>query len=357
MKRIQRNPEKYAPLEVFAEFSRGRGYKLNVQEDYEAFMHGFGERLKAAQNNQMLVHGKRVEALFGNLAAGLGGCKFIKSEDAGESFAIDADIQPPDYRLILNDGTHIFVEVKSCNQTKPRATFFLHKENVNKIEKYGKLHGTPVYYAIYYRVINRWAMLPLNAFIEQQRKYATNLLHSLANNFMAMLGDLTIGTRADLVFELVTDKNQEARIDDKGEASFTIGEVKIYCDDIEVEDKFEQNLAFYIMRFGDWDCDLGEGIIESDGRLSSVRYTFTPKDIANKNSQGFELIGSLSSMITTAFKELTVEENRVTFIDTPADINAFSIKIPEDYKGDKLPLWRFSLKPNSEFNTLDYTKK
>lgn len=119
MKRIKRNPEKYAPLEVYSEFSRRRGYKLHVEEDIAAFMASFGELLKASQSNDMLVHGKRVEALFGNLAAGLGGCKFIKSEDAGESFAADADIQPPDYKLILNDGTHIFVEVKNCNQREP----------------------------------------------------------------------------------------------------------------------------------------------------------------------------------------------------------------------------------------------
>lgn len=206
MRRVRRNPEKYSPLEVFSEFSRGRGYKLHVQEDFDAFMASFGALLKASQSDKTLVHGKRVEALFGNLAAGLGGCKFIKSEDAGESFAADADIQPPDYKLILNDGTHIFVEVKNCNQRNPQSLCLLHKENIDKIERYSKLHGIPVYYAIYYRCINRWAMLPKSALIEHERKYATNLIHSLANNTMSMLGDLIIGTKPDLVFELVADK-------------------------------------------------------------------------------------------------------------------------------------------------------
>lgn len=159
MKRIQRDPEKYAPLEVYSELSRRRGYKLHVQEDFDAFMTSFGELLKASQSNAMLVHGKRVEALFGYLAAGLGSCKFIKSEDAGEGFTADADIQPPDYKLILKDGTPIFIEVKNCNQTKPQASSLLHKENIDKIERYGELHGMPVYYAIYYRCINRWALL------------------------------------------------------------------------------------------------------------------------------------------------------------------------------------------------------
>lgn len=355
MKRIARNPEKYAPLEVFTELSRGKGYKLHVEEDFKAFMESFGELLKASQNNPMLVHGKRVEALFGNVAAGLRGCKFIKSEDAGESFAADADIQPPDYKLILNDGTHIFVEVKSCNQPRPQSSFLLHKDNIDKVEKYGELHGLPVYYAIYYRCINRWAMLPKSAFIEHERKYATNLIHSVANNHMGILGDLMIGTRPDLVFELVADKTKDSSIDEKNQARFIIGDVKIYCEDNEIEDKYEKNMAFYFMRFGDWDCGDAEAILEESGQLHSVRYTFKPQTDENTELNGFDFIGNLSSMITTAFNELTVSENQVTAIDTKLEPSSFSIEIPEGYKGKQLPLWIISQQPNADFNTLEHT--
>lgn len=355
MRRIQRNPEKYAPLEVYSELSRGRGYKLHVQEDFDAFMTSFGKLLKESQSNEMLVHGKRVEALFGNLAAGLGGCKFIKSEDAGEGFSADADIQPPDYKLIVNDGTPIFVEVKNCNQARPQASFLLHKENIDKIERYSELHGIPVYYAIYYRCINRWAMLPKSAFIELERKYATNLIHSLANNTMGMLGDLMIGTKPDLVFELIADKNKDASIDDNNQAQFIIGDVKIYCDGNEVDDSYEKNMAFYFMRFGDWDCGDAEAILEGSGELHSVRYTFRPKDPDNTKLNGFDFIGNLSSMITTAFNELTVNERRVTSIDTMLEPHALSITIPEGYKGKNLPLWLISQQPNAEFNTLENT--
>ncbi|CAI2025816.1 Uncharacterised protein [Serratia quinivorans] len=355
MKRIKRNPEKYAPLEVYSEFSRRRGYKLHVEEDIAAFMASFGELLKASQSNDMLVHGKRVEALFGNLAAGLGGCKFIKSEDAGESFAADADIQPPDYKLILNDGTHIFVEVKNCNQESPKSSVLLHKDNIDKVERYGALHGIPVYYAIYYRSINRWAMLPRSAFIELKRKYATNLIHSLANNSMGMLGDLMIGTKPDLVFELVADKTKDASIDENNQASFIIGDVKIYCEDNEIDDYDEKTMAFYFMRFGDWDCGDAEAILEENGELHSVRYTFKPESSENAELNGFDFIGNLSSMITSAFNELTVSERQVTSIDTKLEPRAFSITIPEGYKGKKLPLWLMSQQPNTEFNTLEHT--
>lgn len=354
MKRIHRNPEKYAPLEVFSELSRSRGYKLCVQEDFDAFMTSFGELLKASQNNERLIHGKRVEALFGNLAAGLGGCKFIKSEDAGEGFTADADIQPPDYKLILNDGTHIFVEVKNCNRG-PQSSFLLHKENIDKIERYGELHRIPVYYAIYYRCINQWAMLPKSAFIEHKRKYATNLIHSIANNTMSMLGDLMIGTKPDLVFELIADKNKDVSIDDNNQEKFIIGDAKIYCNGHEVDDCYEKNMAFYFMRFGDWDCGEAEAVLDDNEELYSVRYTFRPIDPENTERNGFNVIGNLSSMITTAFNELTVNERQVTSIDTMLDPRAISITIPDGYKGKNLPLWFMSQEPNTEFNTLENT--
>ncbi|WP_238494034.1 hypothetical protein [Pantoea ananatis] len=357
MKRITRNPEKYAPLEVYSEFSRGRGYKLHVQEDFDAFMTSFGELLKASQSNEMLVHGKRVEALFGNLAAGLGGCKFIKSEDAGESFAANPDIQPPDYKLILNNGDHIFVEVKNCNQAKPQSSFLLHKGNIDKIERYGEIHGIPVYYAIYYRCINRWVMLPKSAFIELERKYATNLIHSLANNTLGMLGDLMIGTKPDLALELIADKNKEISIDEKKQACFIIGDLKIYCDENEVDDNNEKNLAFYFMRFGDWNCSGSEAILDGNGELHSVRYTFRPNEPNNTKLNGFDFIGNLRSMITTAFNELTVNDRQIISIDTKLDPIDFSINIPKGYKGEKLPLWMISQHPNAEFNTLIHTGK
>lgn len=354
MKRLKRNPEKYSPLEVYSQFSRDGGYKLRVQEDIDAFMINFGKQLNYSQNDDILIHGKRVEALFGNIAAGLGGCKFIKSEDAGEAFSSE-DIQPPDYKLILNDGTHIFIEVKNCNQSRPQSSVLLDKKNIDKIEAYGGLHGIAVYYAIYYRCVNRWVMLPKSSFIQLKRKYATNLIHSMANNAMGMIGDLMIGTKPDLVFELLVDKSKESSIDEKNKANFIIGDIKIHCNANEIDDQYEKKLAFYFMRFGDWDCGDAEATLDDDGSLYSVKYIFKPDNHKNAELNGFDFIGNLSSMITNAFNEVTVSDRQVTSIDTRLEPRDFSITIADDYKGKKLPLWFLNQQPNTEFNTLDHT--
>jgi hypothetical protein len=50
------------------------------------------------------------------------------------------------------------------------------------------------------------------------------------------------------------------------------------------------------------------------------------------DTNGFELIGNLSTMITAAFNEQTIREQTVTAIDTRHEPEVFGITIPKDYK-------------------------
>ncbi|MGE6200839.1 hypothetical protein ACLH0M_14755 [Aeromonas media] len=351
MKRLARNPEKFEAIDIFTKFSRIHDFTLHSPEDTEKFISLIRESLKASTENKTLVHGKRIEALFGHLAASLGNCKLIKSEDAGDVIYDDDDddITQPDYRLILKDGRHIFVEVKNCNMPNVKSPYTLKKSYVEKLERYGELNGVPIYFAIYYRLLNIWTLLPVSSFIEQRKKYATNPIHSMAKSEMSMLGDLHIGTAPPLIFELVADKTKVATIDESNHANFIIGDVKIYSCGREVVDQVEKNIAFYLMRFGNWDCGEPEAILDEHHCLDSVRFIFNPQSLENATEQGFDIIGHLSSMITSAFNEHTIYEQQVTAIDAKVEPDVFSVKIPEDYKGKVLPLWRFDIQPNPEF--------
>ncbi|MCV5580102.1 hypothetical protein OFO05_32375, partial [Escherichia coli] len=86
-------------------------------------------------------------------------------------------------------------------------------------------------------------------FIERERKYETTPVHSLANSEMAMLGDLMVGTKPPLIFELVADKTKDASVEGN-QARFIIGDVKMYCGETEIEDRQEKDIAFYLLRFG-----------------------------------------------------------------------------------------------------------
>ncbi|WP_421148537.1 hypothetical protein [Aeromonas dhakensis] len=349
MKRLARNPGKFEALEVFTAFSREHDYKMTSPEDTEKFLEQFGESLKASQANQILLHGKRMEACFGQVAAGLNGCRIIKTEDTGDVISDDADIMLPDYRLVLKDGRQIFVEVKNSSLPNPTSTYLLRKDYVAKLQRYSVLNGVPLYFAIYYRCLRIWTLLPVGSFIELKQKYETTPIHSLAKSEMAMLGDVTIGTKPPLVFELVADRTKDASIDADSRANFICGDVKIYCDEKEIENQEEKKIAFYLMRFGQWECGEPEGIMDENGKLHSVRFTFYPESPEDFERNGFAMFGSLSSMITEAYNEHTVYEQEVTAISSKADPDVFSVEIPKDYKGDVLGLWRFVMQANPDF--------
>ena len=114
MKRIKRNPEKFEVIDLFTALGREHGYKLSVKEDVEDFIDRIGSSLKASQENPNLLHGKRVESLFAHVAGALGNCRLIKQEDSGEAFTTENNIQAPDYKVVLNDGSQYFIEVKNC---------------------------------------------------------------------------------------------------------------------------------------------------------------------------------------------------------------------------------------------------
>lgn len=349
MKRLSRNPEKFEALDLFTAFSRNGELKLQSPEDEEKFIAMVKASLKVSKESPILLHGKRMEVLFGHLAAGLGGCRMVKNEDTGAVITDDSDIQLPDYRLTLKDGRQIFVEVKNHGHLNPKSQFLLSKSYVERLQRYGEMNNVPIYFAIYYRCLRMWTLLPVSSFIELKKKYSTNAVHSFANSEMSMLGDLMVGTKAPLVFELVADASQERNIDDDSQARFIIGDVKIYCVENEITDSDEKNLAFYLIRFGRWDCGEAEAVMNDEGQLHSVRYTFTPDSPQNTELQEFEIIGHLSSMITEAFNEQTVYEQQVTAIDTKSEPGVFSVTIPENYKGKNLPLWRFNIQPNPDF--------
>lgn len=350
MKRLVRNPGKFDVIEVFAAFSREHGYNIRSAEDTETFLQQFRESLKASQENLILLHGKRIEACFGQVAAGLHGCSIIKNEDTGDVISDDADMLLPDYRLVLKDGRQIFVEVKNCNLPNPTSKYLLHNDYVAKLQRYSSLNGVPLYFAIYYRCIRAWTLLPVSSFIELKKKYQTTPIHSLANNEMVLIGDVAIGTKPPLVFELVADDAHDASVDEENFARFICGDVKMYCDGKEITDVEEKKIAFYLMRFGQWECGEPEGIIDDKGKLSSVRFTFCPESLEDFKRNGFAMFGSLSSMITEAYNEHTVYEKQITAITSRVDPGVFSVEIPRDYKGSALNLWRFFIQANPDFN-------
>lgn len=350
MQRLPRNPLRFDPIELYSSVGRDNDYKIEADADHDDFLTKIGESLKSSVQNPNLIHGKRVEALFAHVAGALGRCKFIKQEDSGAMFANGKNLQAPDYSLILHDGRRFMVEVKNFYSGDPHDKFFLKKNYVEHLENYAEMHGAELKFAIYFTRLNRWILLPKSSFLEKGTKYYTTFIHSYPRSEMIELGDRMIGTKPNLSIELIASKEVKAYITDDNEASLTVGDVKMYCDEKEIESVTEKNIAFYLIRFGRWTTDKPVGITHDD-ELYSVRFEFTPEDGWDE-TQGFAIVGELSSMVSTAYNEMTIYENRVIALDVRADPEIFQVDIPENYKGKDLPLWQLLIKPNDQ--CLDY---
>lgn len=346
MKRIKRNPEKFEVIDLFTALSREHGYKLNVEEDANDFIKRIRNSLKASKDNVNLLHGKRVESLFAHVAGALGNCRLIKQEDSGEAFTTEQDIQAPDYRVILKDGSQYFIEVKNCHFPGIKSLYTFRKDYLRKVENYAELHNTPLLFAVYFSRQNMWFLLRKESFIEQKNRYVIDFINAMAQNEMSLLGDRTIGTEPDLSIELLADPTKEAAVNENGEANFIIGGLKIYSSDREVTDDLEKSIAFYLMRFGTWVENDIEGLFD-DGEFSGAKFTYSPD--CPSEEQNFSVIGVLSSMVSASYGEQTTYEKSVIALDTNLEPGVFAVKIPEGYEGKDLSLWQIIIQPNPDF--------
>ena len=343
MRRKQRDPERFDPVELFTAMGRNHDYKINADGDIEDFLQRVGRSLKDSQKNLTMLHGKRVEAMFAHVAGALGKCRMIKQEDSGSLFVGADEVEIPDYRIILLDGTSYFVEVKNFHMKGFRSEFTIPKKSVRKLEAYADLNGLPLRIAAYFSNPRVWVLLPKAAFRETKNHFAIGFADAIARNEMAILGDRTIATLPELRIELHGDHDECSVPDDGGEVLFTTRRVGIYCRDQEVTDRDGKEIAFYLMRHGTWPEQYAHAIM-SEGKVVGLRFGFSPDDPVE--NQDLQIIGALSTMVSSAYGEMTVGESSVLALDVKHDPAVFALRIPDGFKEPSLPLWQFIFQPN-----------
>lgn len=342
MKRIKREPGKIEVLNLFAALGRQQGFKLGDKTSEAQFLESVSASLICNKDNQSLLHGFRTEDLFQYVVASLGNCLLIKKEDTGEPIAVSPEMQPPDYQLVLQDKSRIFVEVKNCHKKRLPCLFTLKAKYVNRLLQYSNLFDTDLRIAIYWSAWNIWTLVSLEEFDEINGKYQITMLDAVPSNEMNTLGDTSIGTTPPLILRFIADKTKPHSINDEGVANFTIGGIEFRCGANVLRDKTEQRFAFYFMLYGKWKTDAPEAIIQ-DNKLVAIDYIAEP-EIATPG-QGFEIIGVMSSMISRRYRELVLTSSSGESISTSAEPASLGLMIPEDYKGKGLSLWRFHLQP------------
>lgn len=340
MFKVKRNPQKFEPFDLFSTLVEELGYNINDIGVVEKVTEIFSNSVKDAKSKDIMLHGARNEGLFSYIVRGMNSVKFIKKEDAGDAYASTTEaIQIPDYRIILEDGSLIFVEVKNWNKDYDK-NFNLDVQYVERLEKYCSLNNGKLFIAVYYRCINRWVMLQSNKFIKINKRFKISLENALKNSEFSRLGDLSFALYSPL--EIYFEFGENTTIDKIEGNIYTykgkINNIIIKCGDKEIKDNVGKNIVFNLAHYGEWEENY-EYIFEKD-QLIGLKLTFRPEDgfPDNEIELGCRIIAQYSVMLTCFFAQETIKENEIIkllYSGKPRNVTSF---IPHDYNNPDLPI-------------------
>ncbi len=345
MQRIQRRNTRIEIVDLFKDLSETDGLLLGDQTDAQRFGVAVAELLSRSQSNPALLYGKRTEAMFAYVAAGLGKCSALKEEDAGDLFAATENLQQPDYRIVLSDGAEWLVEVKNCHKLR-RMT--LTKKYVAKLLNYGRTFQRPVQLAVYWSRWNVWTLVPLERLSGQGTACSLTFVDAISGNEMVSLGDYSVATIPPLALRVTTDRKRPRKLTPfQDRAEFTVGGYRLYCNSKRIERSLEKSLALYFILFGRW--SQRSKLEVRDDQVEWVDFISEPEQAAG--DQPFDIVGELSGMISREFTFHTASaEGDVQRLRPLRQPGRFGVRIPDDYKGRQLPLWMFKLEPTRQLN-------
>jgi hypothetical protein len=333
------------PIELlisFAQFGRERRISLRDPKASEDFTAYVAQAIGGAITSDALLHGQRTQNMFEALVVSLGNCKLLKTEDAGRCH-LKGQFRVPDFRVILNDDSQWLVEVKNIydHEASRQVTKFT-RTYLQQLQEYAGAMKYPLKFALYWARWGIWTLITPEDLAEDGGKLTINMIKAVRVNEMASLGDRTIGTEPPLRLRLLANPEKPRLLNGAEEAVITIAGVEMISACREITDSVEKEIAWILMQFGDWELS-GPTAIMSGKEVDALEFTWTPSQRAN---EGFEMIGTLSSMFARYYASQTLGESGV--IQTEADYTPgwFMPLVSREAPSGALPLWRFVLQPN-----------
>ena len=342
--RRHRSSEEASVIRLVGMLGRERNLEINKSDDKAILLRTLVDAVSHVPQNEILVHGTRVEAMFSYVASALGHCETIKQEDAGELYCAKSDIAVPDFRVLTSGGEEFFVEVKNCHKVGTKYRYRMTHEYLTKLRNYADMFDRKLKIAIYWSRHSLWTLVPLGALVSDGRHCSISMEQCMKRNEMKVLGDSMVGTVPPITLTVITDPSQPRRVGSDGRTAFTISNIRLTCGGREVRDPFECKLAWFLFLYGDWNSGDPE-IDVKDGELAQIYFEATKDRV---EGQQFTVLGFLSRLISLQFNELTAEEGEIVRLSPSTDPGELGILIPADFKGKDVRLWRFTMSPNYE---------
>lgn len=331
-------------LDELATFGLSTGLRFNDPQAIPRFSKSVSETLDTALSNQASLHGLRTEAMFEAMLISLGAHRLFKAEDTGRVYP-ETSFKVPDYRAVLLDGTQWLIEVKNVYIEEPfeQERLILKQAYRQKLEDYATTTGGNLKLAVFWARWSMWTLVSPAGLNGGSGDLTLDLETAMRLNELGALGDRVIGTTPPLRLRLEADPGAPSVLTPDGVPEFTAGGARLYCDENEIQDPEEQQLAWSFIKYGEWH-EVGPTAILDGQRLVGIEFIWEPEE---RTSQGFEMIGTLSRIFSRYYAEQTLDGTEVVQIQAPSRAGWFKSLLSPDYKGKAMPLWRFQQQPST----------
>lgn len=352
LQRLKRERGELGSLALFVDLDDPeRGSSLQDVRRRQYVLAEIARGLDESLANTARLHGWRVQELFKAVVVELGGALLVKDEDEGECFSEDnAMVKLPDYRLVLEDGEMVLVEVKNVAPGLLESKIGIGE--LEALERYAELNNHRLLLAHYWSQTNLWTLVDARVVTRKGSIAKLKLTHAMRANEMCFLGDAMIATTPPLVLRLTADAKApqtlgDADSDGRRRVSFTIGEVEILAAGTILTNAEERRIAHALMQSGPWEVE-ETASLDRDDNLVSVDFTHRPAE--EQPGVPHQSIGTLSSLFSASFNQATLdEEGTPSRLAVDPEPGRMGNLIPSEYwsrEGRQLALWRFEVKPS-----------
>lgn len=342
-KSIDLNPD-YDAIDLADAIGRVHGISLADPDALDQIVGHVRSAIDRARANPIVLHGRRVEAMFGHVAASLGKCRLVKREDAGRVYAAPPEgFIVPDYRIITDTGDSLLVEVKNWRPRNPWQPKSFKPDYLAALRRYATVSGGSLKLAVYWSRWNAWSLTDPNRLTRDGSKLVLSFTDAIKYNELAALGDFMIGTAPPLRMRVLTDPTKPRTVRSDGQVGFTIKECKLFAGSTEIIDDRERNLVLYLMFYGQWIEEEPLPVV-TDSELLAIDFIARPVQESDP-PRGFEMVGYMSSMISRQYDDLTSRGGEITRLAPVIDPTALGSKLPGRIADLGLPLWVFRTNP------------
>ncbi|MFD4395548.1 hypothetical protein [Kitasatospora sp. NPDC058478] len=337
------------------------GQKL-LRDRHAESVTAISDALRSSLDNISRLQGIQVQYAFEAVVVALGSIRLIKTEDTGLFYFDDAEgrLQPPDFRIVLSDGTQLLVEVKNVAPIGDGLEAKVRAKDMAATQAYAAATGGRLLYAHFWSSMAMWTLVDPSVFRLDGRQQRLSVTNAMKANEMHLLGDGLLAIEPDLSFSLIMDRGKERVVEELGDGeetrAFTIGGVEMLSAGRVITDPDEQRLAWFLIWHSPWP-ETQEPRFDDQGRLVRLDHVFAPEvsdaDEARQIEEyGFANFGLLSSLYTYQFLEATTtDEGGIRALREEPEPAVLARLIPDDYWDRPTPvlrLWRFQLLPAAE---------